>query len=311
MQRRSFFGAVFSGLGSAAMARPAKPDSGGVPKRTLGRTGEKLTLIGMGGARFHLIPFEEGTALVRRAYDLGLNYFDMAHAYNDGHAEEVYGAVIRDFRKNIFLTSKTTERTREGAEADLEKSLRTMRTDHLDLWQMHSLGTRREIETILGPKGALEAFVAAKKAGKVRFIGFTGHADPEVHLHMLRSYDGFDTILMPLHVADTAYMSFERGTLPAASQRGMGILGMKVLASAYNLRAFSVRNCLSYTLTLPVSAAVLGFTTPGQLEDNVRIAQNFKPLSTEEMDAIRTRASMQHREVTFGHALEYWKVKDQ
>lgn len=311
MQRRSFFGAVFSGLGIAATAKPAKPDSGGIPKRTLGRTGEKLTVIGMGGARFHLIPFEEGTALVRRAYELGLNYFDMARGYNEGHAEEVYGAVIPEFRKNIFLTSKTGQRTRAGAEADLEKSLKNMRTDHLDLWQMHSIGTKKDIEAILAPNGALEAFVAAKKAGKVRFIGFTGHADPEVHLHMLRSYDGFDTVLMPLHVADTAYMSFEKGILPAASERGMGIFGMKIFASAYNLRAFSVRSCLGYTLTLPVSAAVLGFTTPGQLEDNVRIAQNFKPLSTEEMDAIRTRASMKHREINYGPALEYWKVKDQ
>jgi len=309
MQRRSFFGTVFSGLGTAASAKPAKPSSGGVPTRTLGRTGEKLTIVGMGGARFHLNPFEDGTALVRRAFELGINYFDMARGYNEGHAEEVYGAVIPEFRKRIFLTSKTGQRTRAGAEADLEKSLKTMRTDYLDLWQMHSVGTKQDIDRILAPGGALEAFVAAKKAGKVRFIGFTGHADPDVHLHLLRSYDGYDTILMPLHVADTAYMSFEKGTLPAASERGMGILAMKVFASAYNLRAFSVRNCIRYSLTLPVSAATLGCTTVGQLEDNVRIAQAFQPLSGEEMDALRARASMKHREVTFGPALEYWKVK--
>jgi predicted aldo/keto reductase-like oxidoreductase len=311
MQRRVFVGTVFSALASVASAQPPKPKSGGIATRPVGRTGDKVTMIGMGGARFHLIPFEEGTALVRRAYDLGINYFDMARGYNNGHAEEVYGAVIPEFRKNIFLTSKTGQRTRQGAEADLEKSLKAMRTDHLDLWQMHSVGTKKDIASILAPGGALEAFVAAKKAGKVRFIGFTGHADPDINLQLLRSFDGYDTVFMPLHLADTAYMSFEKGTLPAAVERGMGVFAMKIFASAYNLRAFSVRDCLSYTLTLPISGAALGFTTMGQLEDDVRIAQNFKPRSNEEMDAIRVHASMKHREVNFGPTLEYWKVKDQ
>ena len=308
MRRRSFFGAVFAGLG-AASAKPPKPDSGGIATRKLGRTGQDVTMIAMGGARFHLIPFEEGTALVRRAYDLGIRYFDMARAYFDGHAEEVYGAAIPEFRKEIFLTSKTLQRTRQGAESDLDKSLRTMRTDHLDLWQMHDVRTQADIGQILGPGGAMEAFVAARKAGKVRFIGFTGHADPNVHLQMLRSRDDFDTAFMPLHLADTAYMSFEKGILPVAAERGLGILAMKVFANAYNLRAFSSQNCVKYSLTLPISAAVLGFSTVGQLEDDVRAAQNFKPLSSEQMDALRARATMQHREVTYGPALEYWKQK--
>src|ERR1043165_3254374 len=175
MQRRAFFGAAFSGL---AWARPAKPKTGDIPMRTLGRTGEKITCIGMGGARFHLIPFEEGTALVRRAYDLGITYFDMARSYFDGHAEEVYGAAIPPFRKHIFLTTKSGQRTRKGAEADLETSLRLMKTDYVDLWQMHGVNSKEDIARILAPGGALGAFEAAKKAGKCRFIGVTGHADP-------------------------------------------------------------------------------------------------------------------------------------
>jgi aryl-alcohol dehydrogenase-like predicted oxidoreductase len=297
MNRRTF-------LSTPAFAALA---AGEIPKRPLGRTGEKLTIVGMGGARFHLIPFDDGAALVRRAYELGINYFDMARSYNNGRAEEVYGAAIPPFRKKIFLTSKSGVRTRQGAEAELETSLRLMKTDYLDLWQMHGINTRDDVLKSLAPGGALEAFVAAKKAGKVRFIGFTGHADPAFNLEMLRSYDGFDTMLMPLHAADTVYLSFEKNALPASVERGIGQLGMKIFGNAFLLRTFSVRDCLSYTLTLPVTAVTLGFTTPGQLEDDVRIAQNFKPLAPEEMDRIRARAALDRFDVIKGPALEYWK----
>jgi uncharacterized protein len=314
MQRRSFFGAMFSGLAGAASAKPAKPKAGDIPMRQLGRTGQRLTCIGMGGGRFHLIPFEEGTAMIRRAYDLGINYFDMARGYYKGRAEETYGAVIPEFRKDIFLTSKSGQRTREGAEADLEKSLKTMRTDYLDLWQMHSVGNKPDdIERILGPGGALEAFVAAKKAGKVRFFGFTGHTDPAINLQLLRSYDGFDTMLMPLHVSDSYFLSFEKSALQPAVERGLGVLGMKIFGSAYLLRTFSVEDCLSYTLNLPVTAVPLGFTTPGQLEDDVRIAQKFKPLSTEAVEALRARAhadfDVMGGPVAHGPGVEFWKRK--
>jgi aryl-alcohol dehydrogenase-like predicted oxidoreductase len=277
--------------------------------RVLGRTGQKLTSIGMGGARFHLIPFQEGVALVRRAYDLGVNYFDMARSYWNGRAEEVYGAAIPAFRKNIFLTAKTGQRTRKGAQAELDLSLKLMKTDYVDLWQMHGVNLKEDIARILAPAGALEAFEAAKKAGKCRFIGFTGHADPNFNLEMLRRCDKFDTMLMPLHVADTAYLSFEKIALPAAVERGIGMLGMKIFGNAFLLRAFSVRECLSYTLSLPVHAVTLGFSTIGQLEDDVRIAQQFKPLSAEEMEALRARARSDRFDVINGPALEYWKRK--
>jgi len=313
MQRRSFFGTFFTGLVGAASAKPPKPKSGDIPMRELGRTGQKLTCIGMGGGRFHLIPLEEGQANIRRAYDLGINYFDMARGYYKGRAEEIYGTVIPEFRKNIFLTSKSGQRTRVGAEADLEKSLKTMHTDYLDLWQMHSVGTKEDIEKILGPGGALEAFVAAKKAGKVRFFGFTGHADPAINVQLLRSYDGFDTILMPLHVSDTFFLSFAENAVPVAKERGIGILGMKIFGSAYLLRTFSVEDCLSYTLSLPVTAVPLGFTTPGQLDDDVRIAQKFKPLSAEALQALRARVQadfdVMGGPVAHGPHVEFWKRK--
>jgi aryl-alcohol dehydrogenase-like predicted oxidoreductase len=283
--------------------------SGEIPKRPLGRTGENLTIVGMGGARFHLIPFDDGVALVRRAYDLGINYCDMARSYWNGRAEEVYGAAIPPFRKKIFLTSKSGKRTAAEATAELEQSLRLMKTDYLDLWQIHGVNTKDDVQKVLAPGGALEAFVAAKKAGKVRFIGFTGHADPAFNLEVLRAYDGFDTTLMPLHVADTFYLSFEKNALPAASQRGIGVLGMKIFGNAFLLRAFSVQDCLRYTLSLPVSAVTLGFSTIGQLEDDVRVAASFKPLTPAEMDALRARAALDRFDVIHGPDLEYWKRK--
>jgi len=311
MERRTFVGAVFAGLGTP---RPAKPRSGDIPKRVLGRTGEKLTIIGEGGARFHLVSFEESKAVVRRAYDLGINYFDMARSYFESRAEEVYGAVIPAFRKNIVLTTKSGQRTRKGAEADLETSLKLLRTDYVDLWQMHGVNRKEDVERIFAPGGAMEAFEAAKKTGKCRFIGYTNCRDPEVHVEMLRHAEKFDTALMPLHVADTSFsdspkMSFEKTALPAAVERGLGIFAMKVFGNAFLLRTFSVGDCLRYTLNLPITAAALGFCTIGQLEDDVRVAQGFKPLPKEEMNALRARAASGKFDTIRGPALEYWKTR--
>jgi len=311
MRRRTFVGAALSGL---AVPRAAKPRSGEIPKRILGRTGEKLTIIGEGGARFHLVPFEEAKAVVRRAYDLGINYFDMARSYFDGHAEEVYGAVVPAFRKEIFLTTKSGQRTRKDAEAELETSLKTLRTDYVDLWQMHGVNKIEDVEKIFAPGGAIEAFEAAKKAGKCRYIGYTNCRDPEVHVEMLRHAERFDTALMPLHVADTSFsespkMSFEKTALPAAKERGVGIFGIKIFGNAFLLRTFSVGDCLRYSLSLPVTALALGFSTIGQLEDDVRVAQNFRPLGDEEMNVLRARAASGKFDTIRGPALEYWKTR--
>ena len=314
MQRRKFFGAAFAGLGSAATAKPAKAKAGGIPVRVLGRTGVKLTCIGMGGARFHLISMQDGIAVVRRAYDLGINYFDMARSYADGHAEEVYGNAIPPFRKHIFLTTKSGKRTRKEAAEELDLSLRTMKTDYVDLWQMHGINRMRDLEQTLAPGGAIEAFEAAKKAGKCRFIGYSNCRDPLVHVAMLKHAERFDTALMPLHVADTSYssspeMSFVNTALPAAVERGVGIFGIKVFGNAFLLRTFSATDCLRYSLNLPVTACPLGFNTIGQLEDDVRTAQNFTPLTAEERKALEARAGSDKFDVIKGPALEYWKTR--
>ena len=181
-------------------------------------------------------------------------------------------------RKKIFLTTKSTKRSKREAETELESSLRRMKTDYLDLWQVHSIQDLEDVDKVFAPGGAIEAFEAAKKAGKCRFIGFTGHRDPYAHLEMLKRYDKWDTILMPLHIADPLYLSFEKLVLPIAVQKNLGIQGMKNFGNAKLLQSFSAKECLTYVLSLPIHCTAIGCTTIGQLEDDVRIAQSLKPL---------------------------------
>ena len=305
MKRRTFFGSAFAGLTATAHgARGTKVRAGDIPMRTFGKTGATLTVIGQAAGRFPLITFEEAKVVTQRAYDLGINYFDNSVDYWDGKAEEVYGAVIPPFRKQIFVTSKANGRTQVGAEAELNLSLKRMHTDYLDLWQMHMIQEKRDVERIFGPGGAIEAFEAAKKAGKCRFIGFTGHHDPEVHMEMLRAYDKWDSILMPLNVADPGYLSFEKIVLPTVIKRGMGIQGMKNFGNAKLMSAFSAKECLHYVLSLPIHCTAIGCTTIGQLEDDVRIAKQFKQLSSAEMNSLRERG-----QIIAGPYLEDWKRK--
>lgn len=300
---RGLVGGLFAGAGARAThARYDAPKDSEIPRRTFGRTGVELTVIGLAGGRFPLITPDEAVALTRRAVELGINYFDTAHSYWDGRSEEVYGQVLPEVRKTVFLTTKSADRTRKGAEAQLHRSLERLRTDYIDLWQVHGIQDKNDVAKVFAPGGAIEAFEAAKKAGKCRFIGFTGHHDPEAHLEMLRAYDRWDSILMPLHVADPLYLSFEERVLPVAVERGIGIQGMKNFANAKLLQGFSVRECLSYVLSLPIHCTAVGCTTVGQLEDDVRIVQGLKSLDAGQMAALRARA-----EPLKGPRLEDWK----
>src|SRR5690348_10724910 len=287
MRRRTFLSTSAAGLTLSANAAPSKLQPGDIPRRVFGKTGERLTIIGQAGGRFPLCGTDEAKAITLRAYELGVNYFDCARLYFNGKSEEVYGAVLKPFRKSIFLTTKSAERTRKGAEEDLAKSLRALQTDYVDLWQIHQVSEMSEVDQIFAPGGAIEAFEAAKKAGKCRFIGFTGHHDPKVHIAMLQHYDKYDTILMPLHAADPAYLSFERDVLPIAVKRGMGIQGMKSTANAKLLKAISVKDCLSYALSLPIHCVALGCTNVAEVEEDVRVAREFRPMEQREMAELR------------------------
>jgi predicted aldo/keto reductase-like oxidoreductase len=301
MNRRSFVGAGLTGAALSTTALPA-PKAGDIPTRVFGKTGARITMIGQAGGRFPMISFDEAKAVTLRAVELGVTYFDNARVYWDGRSEEVYGAVLPPHRKGLFLTSKSMSRNRAGATADLETSLRTMKTDYLDLWQIHAVSTKQEVDQIFAPGGAIEAFETAKKAGKCRFFGFTGHRDPEVHLEMLKRYQGYDSILMPINPADPAYLSFEKMVLPVAVERGMGIQAMKSTANSKLLHSLTVKQCISYVLSLPVHALALGCTTIGQIEDDVRIASAFQKLSDGEVSSIRGTAAKFK-----GPGLEDWK----
>jgi aryl-alcohol dehydrogenase-like predicted oxidoreductase len=308
MKRRtlvgSLLGGAFAGLSSKLVhTQPPKVKAGDIPLRTFGKTGVKLTVIGLASGRFHLTGSDEdAVALTRRAVELGINYFDTAASYWNGHSEEIYGQALPEFRQQVFITTKSTLRTRKEAEEELHRSLKRLKTDYVDLWQVHAVESKEDAERVFAPGGAIEAFEAAKKAGKCRFIGFTGHRDPYGHLEMLRRSDKWDTILMPLHIADPLYLSFEQLVLPLAVERGLGIQGMKNFANAKLLQQFSVRECLSYVLSLPIHCTAIGCTTTGQLEDDVRVAQSFKPFGEDRMAALRKRA-----EQIKGPRLEDWK----
>lgn len=309
--RRLFFGGMFAGLGiSRASAAQQNTKAGDIPVTTLGKTGVKVSVIAQGGARMDLHPdIPTAAAHVRKMYELGITYFDCARGYWGGRSEEAYGIGLQGIRKNVFLTTKSMQRTAQGAQQDLETSLRLLKTDHVDLWQMHSLQTQEDIDKILAPGGALETFEAAKKAGKCRLIGFTGHFDPAVHTAMLKAYDKWDTVMLPVHAADHAYLSFEQGTLPVAKEFGLGVQAIKVFGKANLLRSLNPSDCLRYALSQPgVHVAICGAGTQGQMEDNIRAVRNFKPMTAEQIAETRKRA-IAGSGVYTGPTLEYWKKK--
>jgi predicted aldo/keto reductase-like oxidoreductase len=311
MKRRAFFGGALAGMSiTGAYAAPPKVKAGDIPTTTFGKTGMAVSIIAQGGARMDLLPdVQAAAAHVRKVYELGVTYFDCSRLYWDGRAEESYGIGLQGVRKNVFLTTKTVKRTAKEAQEELETSFRLLKTDYVDLWQAHAVQTREDIDKILAPGGAIEAFEAAKKAGKCRFIGFTGHFDPEVHAALLKAYDKWDTVMMPLHAADPAYLSFEKTALPLAVERAVGVQAIKVFGKAYLLRTLSPTECLRYVLSLPgMHVAICGAGTVGQMEDNVRTVQNLEKMTPEEMDDVRKRALV-GAGVQTGPGLEYWKKK--
>jgi uncharacterized protein len=311
MKRRTLVGGALAGVSiTGANAAAQKVKAGDIPTTTFGKTGVKVSVIAQGGARMDLHPdVRTAAAHVRKMYELGITYFDCARSYWDGRSEEAYGIGLQGVRKNVFLTTKTQKRTAKDVMADLETSLRLFKTDHVDLWQIHSVQERDEWEKISGPGGALEALEAAKKAGKCRFIGFTGHYDPAVHAAFLKATDRWDTAMMPIHAADHAYLSFEKIALPEAIERGVGMQAIKVFGKAFLLRSLNPTECLRYALSQPgVHVAICGAGTQGQMEDNIRAVQSFKKMTPAEIADVRKRA-IAGTGVYTGPTMEYWKKK--
>jgi len=273
-----------------------------IPRRTLGNTGVEVTRLGLGGEGV-LRTFgreREAAAVIDRALDLGITYFESARAY--AGSEEYYGRALGDRRRRIFLTSKSHDRTAAGAAAHLETTLRNMRTDWLDLWQVHDLRTQGDLDAIFGPGGAIETFDRAKREGKTRFVGVTGHEDPEI---LLRAFDlyPFDTVLLPVNPAEKAFRSFPDTVLPEARRRGMGVIGMKVLCRGLALRVPGLDDpapFVRYALAHDVSAVVIGCDHPRQVEENVTAARQ-EPLSGAE------RAPLEEAAAPYARDLMYYK----
>jgi predicted aldo/keto reductase-like oxidoreductase len=259
-----------------------------LPKRRLGKTGAEVTILGLGGEGILRTFGHEAAAnqLINRAIDLGINYCESARAY--AGSESYYGLALNERRREIFLTSKSHARDKNGALAHLHETLTNMRTDYLDLWQVHDVRTDDDVERIFGPRGAIEAFVEAKGKGLTRFIGVTGHHDPVIIRRCIEMFD-FDTVLLPVNPAEPSYKSFLQEVVPAANDKQMGIIGMKVYFRGFAARLPSYSTMepfLRFALSQPITTAVIGCDSIAQLEDNVTFASSFSPMSDAEIQTL-------------------------
>jgi aryl-alcohol dehydrogenase-like predicted oxidoreductase len=285
--RREFVKAGAAGAAAVALGARLPLQADGMPTRPLGRTGHQVKLFSLGGQATIEKPGtqDESIAIINRAIDLGVNYIDTAARYGSGISQTYIGEVMKTRRTEVFLASKTHDRTRDGSLKLLEESLKLLQTDRLDLWQLHNVQTDAQLDAIFGKDGAIEAMRKARDEKMVRFLGITGHFDPDVLLRGIQRFD-FDTILMALNPADRHHLAFTEKLLPTANQKKMGVIGMKIPARGRLFRADgvnSMRDAMSYVLTLPVSTVIVGCDTVKQLEENVAIARDFTPLRRSEM----------------------------
>jgi aryl-alcohol dehydrogenase-like predicted oxidoreductase len=270
-------------------------------KRRLGGTGTDVTILGLGGEGVlrTLGHEKEANRLINKAIDLGINYLESARAYSG--SESYYGSSLKERRKDIFLSSKSHARDKKGALHHLHETLANMKTDHLDLWQVHDVRTEEDVNEIFGPHGAIEAFVEAKEKGLVRFVGVTGHHDPSVTRQCIERFD-FDTVLLPVNPAEPAYRSFVDEVVPVAAGKGMGIVGMKVYFRGLGARLpglSSLEPLYRYALSQPISTAVIGCDNVEQLEENVRFASSFMPMDEEEQKELIASLSPYARQLMY------------
>ena len=268
--------------------------------RTLGKTGEKVSCLGMGG--YHIgkphLSDDEAVRLIRQAVDHGLSFLDNSWDYNDGQSEIRMGKALRDgYRSKAFLMTKFDGRTKDSAEKQIDESLKRLQTDHVDLIQFHETIRFDDPDRFFAPGGAVEAVVAAKKAGKTRHIGFTGHKDPHIHLYMLelarKNSFQFDTVQMPLNVMDAHFRSFAKMVIPEAQKMGIGILGMKSMGSSVILKSKTVTpvECLEYALSLPTSVVITGIDSQQVLDQALSVGSSFQPLSHQKVAAILNKTA--------------------
>jgi aryl-alcohol dehydrogenase-like predicted oxidoreductase len=310
--------AALPNVGSAQSSAPSRPAaSDPMPTRNLGKTGYKVGIFSLGGQAAVEKPHNEAVAvpIIERALDLGVNYIDTSSIYGgpERWSEQYIGKVMKHRRSDAFLATKTKERTREGSMRMIETSLKLLQTDHIDLWQLHDIGTMTDINEIFAKSGAMEALLQARDQKIVRYFGITGHYRPDSLIEAIHRYP-FDTILMALNAADPHHYSFSDQLLPLAIEKQMGIIGMKVPARGRILSSWTpppieeqkhmwegmvltsasgtldMRQAMYYSLSLPVSTVIIGCDSIAQLEQNVQLAREFTPLNQQQMAALTEKA---------------------
>jgi aryl-alcohol dehydrogenase-like predicted oxidoreductase len=274
-----------------------------IPVRILGKTNMEVTVLGLGGEGvLRTVGHDrEAYALINRAIDLGINYFESARAYSG--SEGYYGRALKERRKEIFLASKSHARTREGALSHLRETLQNMRTEYLDLWQVHDVRSMADVREIFGAGGAIEAFAEAKEKGLVRYVGVTGHHDPEILIKCIERFD-FDNVLLPVNPAEPFYKSFPDKVIPVAKEKQMGIVGMKVYFRGFASKIpwyETMEPFLHFALSHPITTVVIGCDSIEQLEENVKFAARFKPMPEEQLQALTGKVK------PFARQLMYYK----
>lgn len=291
--RRQFLrDSTATSVGLAAASTLVFADDKPMPMRDLGKTGLKVSLAGLGcfplgGGR---VPEKQAIAVVRRAHELGINYFDTAESYGSGRSEVRVGKALKGIREKVIVATKTLRYDKKGALEQLEGSLKRLQMERVDLWQFHALNSKRQMDQFLGKGGGLEAAVEAKKAGKIRFVGITGHADPADFVDVMKRH-AFDTLLIPLNCIDPHHRSFEEHALPVANKKKVGVVAMKVFCSGRlpAQKIVDAESCLRYTYGLPIATCIVGCDTVKQVELAAHVARNLKQLEEKERAALREK----------------------
>jgi predicted aldo/keto reductase-like oxidoreductase len=301
ISRRGFLGFAAASIlfAHGAQQPPRSESKNGIPYRTLGRSGEKVSLIGLGG--YHLgkqADPQQSIRIIRTGLDEGLNFLDNCWDYNGGESEIRMGNALRGgYRQKAFLMSKIDGRTKAAATSQINESLRRLQTDRIDLLQFHEVIRDTDPDRIFAPGGALEAVLDAQKAGKIRYIGFTGHKSPDIHLHMLTSAakNGFtfDAVQMPLNVMDAHFDSFERKVLPILLKNDIGVLGMKPMGDHFILESNTATpvECLHYSMNLPTSVVITGCDSLPILQQALDAARSFQPMNSSQVTALLSKTA--------------------
>jgi predicted aldo/keto reductase-like oxidoreductase len=300
MDRRNFLKTAAAGtLMTSLNHKFAYAAAGSFPTRTLGRTGEKVSIVGLGGYHVGMQSDEqESIRIIRTALDGGINFLDNCWDYNDGQSEIRMGKALRDgYRQKAFLMTKIDGRTKKAAAQQIEESLRRLQSEHIDVLQFHEIIRDEDPDRIFAEGGGMEAAVEAKKQGKIRYIGFTGHKSPDIHLKMLKTAAAhqftFDTVQMPLNVMDAHYNSFEKKVLPVLVKENIGVLGMKSMGDKIILKSNTATpvECLHYAMNLPTSVVITGCDSLKILQQALDAARSFKPMSQSEVATLLAKTA--------------------